>query len=305
MNIENNLIKKKSKSFYFASIFLPKPIFKNCSVLYNFCRFVDDIADKKNSDKKKKLLKILRKIKNWNLKKKRLNLDIDLLISKKLIKSTCLIELINGVLLDTKKKVHILNETQLINYAYLVAGTVGLMMSDLLGNKNTYSNRYAVDLGIAMQLTNIMRDIVEDAKINRVYLPKSWANLKTKEILNKENSAVIKLKYATNKLYKLSEDYYDSSIKGLAFLPFKSRLAILLALFMYRGIGKKIIKNNYSNLRKREFTNIFEKIICLIKALSLFIFNLKIHFKQYNHDLQLHAKINESSFLKKNIYEKK
>ena len=87
------------------------------------------------------------------------------------------------MLIDTKK-VHFINISNLINYSYLVAGTVGIMMAKILKIKISTPYRYAVDLGIAMQLTNIMRDILEDARMGRVYLPKSWIKVKAKDILN-------------------------------------------------------------------------------------------------------------------------
>ena len=80
-----------------------------------------------------------------------------------------------------KKKISILDKSELINYAYYVAGTVGIMMAKILNAQNKYAYRYAVDLGIAMQLTNIMRDIIEDASMDRVYYPKVWIKLTSKK----------------------------------------------------------------------------------------------------------------------------
>ena len=178
-------------------------------------------------------------------------------------------------------------------------------MAKLLSNTHIYGYRYAVDLGIAMQLTNIMRDVIEDAKIGRVYLPKSWINIAPKNILNGTIETENLMKKASKKIYHLSEIYYNSAFKGIAFLPFNSRFAILLALNVYRKIGKKIIKNNYSNLIKRESVNTYEKIFCLIKVCMIFIFNINVHIKKYEHEKCLHTNINDDTFLKKVIYEKK
>tara|TARA_E500000178_G_scaffold356171_1_gene432147 strand:+ start:1380 stop:2297 length:918 start_codon:yes stop_codon:yes gene_type:complete len=305
LNIDHQLLKKKAKSFYFASIFLPRKSFKNCNILYSFCREIDDIADGKNKNKKK----ILKSFLNIFLKDTPLkgssHKPIKSLIKSNKIYPPCLIELINGVLSDTKRKVIIRDEIQLINYAYLVAGTVGLMMAHLLGNKNIHGYKHAVDLGIAMQLTNIMRDIIEDAKIDRVYIPQSWIKLNTKIILSKNHKSFSAIIYATDKLYLLSEAYYKSAMAGLAFLPIRGRFAILLALNTYRNIGNKIIKKKYSNLHRREFINIFEKFKCLFRTIIIFLFNYRVHLKNYNHNSKLHAKINKKSFLKRTIYEKK
>ena len=147
-----------------------------------FCRYVDDIADKNNRFKKSKLKKI-----KYNLNSKNKNyklLKINTLIYKNIINKHYLSQLIDGVSLDTSKKVRIKNNKELISYAYSVAGTVGIMMSSILNINNNIARKYAVDLGIAFQLTNIARDILEDAKINRIYIPYTWYSLTTKEIKN-------------------------------------------------------------------------------------------------------------------------
>ena len=305
MKTKKYLLKKNSKSFYFASIFLSKEAFDSCTVLYSFCRQIDDIADQKYHDKKNQLKNILKSLLDIKKPSSELDDNIKFLINSKIIDKKCLIELVQGVLSDTKKKIHLSNEIALINYSYLVAGTVGIMMAQLLSGTLTYSYRYAVDLGIAMQLTNIMRDVIEDAKIGRVYFPKSWINVAPKTILNRTVETEDLLKKASKKIFDLAEIYYSSAFKGIAFLPFKSRFAILLALNIYRKIGEKIIKNNYSNLIKRETVYNYEKVFCLIKVSIIFIFNINVHIKKYEHKKLLHSKINDDTFLKKIIYEKR
>ena len=305
MKTKKNLLKKKSKSFYFASIFLSSENFNNCAVLYSFCRQIDDIADNKNYNKQKRLNSILKSIKNINNPNCKLDESIKILISSNIIDKDCLMELVKGVLLDTKKKIHLSNMASLINYAYFVAGTVGIMMAKVLSNTHPYSYRYAVDLGIAMQLTNIIRDIIEDARIGRVYLPKSWIKITPKKILNRTVNTERDINKTTKKIYNLAEVYYKSAFKGIAFLPFKSRFAILLALNIYRQIGKKIIKKKYTNLIKRETVHTYEKIFCFIKVCIIFLFNINVHIKKFKHDNSLHAMIQADTFLKKKIYEKK
>jgi phytoene synthase len=294
-NIKNSL-KTNSKSFYFASLFLNKKTAYYCYVLYKFCRTVDDIADTETSSKKKKLNELIFFLKSENKPKQIFLIEIKKLINKKIINREPLIELIKGVLTDTRH-VHIQNTSQLINYSYLVAGSVGIMMCQLLNNTNLYSFKYAVDLGIAMQLTNILRDIIEDAKINRVYLPNSWIKIKPSKIIKQDKKIKKKLMSASRKLFFLSEKYYNSAYLGLAFLPIRSRFAILLALITYRQIGRKIIRKKYSNLNKREIISSVEKIKCLTVAIFIFLINFKIHFKVFNHNKKLHETINKNSFL--------
>ena len=176
-------------------------------------------------------------------------------------------------------------------------------MAKILNTKNKYAYKYAVDLGIAMQLTNIMRDIIEDASMGRVYYPKVWIKLTSKNIIKNNSNNIKNINKATEKLFELSETYYKSAFKGIAFLPFRSRFAILLALFVYRQIGRKIIKNSFSNLKKREIVSLYEKILCLLKVFFIFTFNFNIHFKKYQHDKKLHDTINNKRFLKSIIYE--
>ena len=304
MKVKRNLLKKKAKSFYFASIFLSKDCFTNCSQLYNFCRIVDDIADNNYKNKKFLLKNIYNSITNPNSFKSKYISEIKPLIKSNIINKACLKELIHGVMLDTKKKIRILDKSELINYAYYVAGTVGIMMAKILNTQNKYAYRYAVDLGIAMQLTNIMRDIIEDASMDRVYYPKVWVELTSKNILENNSNTIKNINRATQKLFKLSEMYYKSAFKGIAFLPsFRSRFAILLALFVYRQIGRKIIKNSFSNLKKREIVSFYEKILCLLKVFFIFAFNFNTHVKKYQHDKNLHDNIDSKTFLKSIIYE--
>ena len=305
MKVKKNLLKKKSKSFYFASIFLSRDCFTNCSQLYNFCRKVDDIADNNYRNKNFLLKNIYNSITNPDSFKSKYISEIKPLIKSDIINKACLKELIHGVMLDTKKKISILDKSELINYSYYVAGTVGIMMAKILNAQNKYAYRYAVDLGIAMQLTNIIRDIIEDASMERVYYPKVWIKLTSKNILENNSNNIKNINKATEKLFELSEKYYKSAFKGIAFLPFRSRFAILLALFVYRQIGRKIIKNGFSNLKKREIVSSYEKILCLLKVFFIFIFNLNTHYKKYQHNKNLHDTISRKTFLKSIIYEQK
>jgi phytoene synthase len=205
LKVKKNLLKKKAKSFYFASIFLSRDCFKNCSQLYNFCRVVDDIADNNYKNKKFLLKNIYNSINNPVSFKSKYISEIKPLIKLRIINKACLKELIHGVMLDTKKKISILDKSELINYSYYVAGTVGIMMAKILNAQNKYAYRYAVDLGIAMQLTNIMRDIIEDASMDRVYYPKAWLKLTSKNILENNANTIKNINKATEKLFELSE----------------------------------------------------------------------------------------------------
>ena len=119
MKVKKNLLKKKAKSFYFASIFLSRDCFINCSQLYNFCRIVDDIADNNYKNKKFLLKNIYNSITNPDSFESKYLSEIKPLIKSKIINEACLKELIHGVLLDTKKKISILA----VSYTHLTLPT--------------------------------------------------------------------------------------------------------------------------------------------------------------------------------------
>ena len=158
MNI--NLLKKHAKSFYWASFFLSREIFNKCSSLYNFCRTLDDIADDNNvlEFKKEKFLKFKKDFVNKNFNNSIVK-EMWSIIESENISKNVVIDLFDGVETDLQEKVRINSKKDLLLYSYRVAGTVGLMMSKILKVKNKKALKGAIDLGIAMQLTNIARDV--------------------------------------------------------------------------------------------------------------------------------------------------
>ena len=174
-----NYLSIYAKSFKWSGFFLPKKIYFKCSVLYDFCRTIDNIADRNiDLDIKKIELKEFRE----NFEKKNKNNSVirnmwDLMdrknISKKIVD-----DLFDGVNSDLKKEVRIKTEKELLIYSYRVAGTVGLMMSKILKVNNKEALKGAIDLGIAMQLTNIARDVCEDKARNRQYIKHNFLSIK-------------------------------------------------------------------------------------------------------------------------------
>ena len=164
--MKTNLLKKHAKSFYWASFFLSNDVFNKCSSLYNFCRTLDDIVDDDNKLEVKKeiFLKFKKDFENKDPNNQIIN-DMWSIIDSENISKKIVIDLFDGVETDLKEKVEITSKKDLLVYSYRVAGTVGLMMSKILKVNNKESLRGAIDLGIAMQLTNIARDVCEDQSL--------------------------------------------------------------------------------------------------------------------------------------------
>jgi phytoene synthase len=250
-----------AKSFNWAGFFLPKKTYQKCSSLYDFCRTVDNIAD--NDDelevKKKNLLVFKNDFlnKNYNniIIKNMWGLMDHHLISIKIIK-----DLFDGVESDLNKKVQLNNKKDLLIYSYRVAGTVGLMMAKIL------------DLGIAMQLTNISRDVIEDSRVNRFYIKNDFETI--------------------SDTLALADLFYKSSFIAIKEIPFKFRFAILVARRVYKKIGDKILRTknieNYNKAGKiyvNSIEKIYQTILSIFDLVTLFLTKQKNSYMNIEHFL--------------------
>lgn len=270
-----NSLKKHGKSFYWASFFLPKRNKDAATKLYSICRFFDDLADDNNEDQTKILTGEFKKICDD------LSHPINEFFTSHNLSIKILGDLVDGLVKD-QTDVRIKNEKELIQYAYQVAGTVGLMMSPLIMVNNNKANKHAIDLGIAMQLTNIARDIYEDALMNRIYLPQDWiSNTNISELTDiSSNKDLIQIKSAIKRLIFLSETYYKNGFAGMRYIPLKTRLAIFFAAKIYRAIGQKIKKNRYEYSYKRIYVSTIEKLFITFISIPDFLF-LNLRYNKY------------------------
>jgi len=270
-------LKKEGKSFYWASFFLPKSSKKNAGTLYSICRYFDDIADKYSEDQTIYLKNSIEEIRSNK------NNKVNIFLQKNKINNLIFIDLIEGLILD-QKKIRIQNKEELIKYSYHVAGTVGLMMSKIIGVKHEKAAKSAIDLGIGMQLTNIARDVYEDSKIKRVYLPANWIpNISLKNLTDLDNKSAEKDEKISNAIHEvigLSDKFYENGFAGLKYIPLSSRLGIFIAANIYRGIGIKIKSNKKKYFRERVYLNLLEKSLITVKSILLFIF---IPFMKYQY----------------------
>ena len=282
--LTKNYLSLYAKSFNWAGFFLPKKTYEKCSALYDFCRTVDNLADEKNSleIKKNNFLKFKS---DFNSKNSMNPIIINMwkLINEFQISLKIINDLFDGIETDLKEKVVFNNKKDLLVYSYRVAGTVGLMMAKILNVKNKDALKSAINLGIAMQLTNISRDVVEDKMNNRFYI--------------KENINVIK------STIDLSNIFYDSSFWAIRQIPLSFRFSILVARRVYKRIGYKISKkNNFSEYEasKKIYVTKLEKIYETMMSITDL---LKLNFINKNNytidkDLDL---INEESFINERI----
>ena len=277
-----SVTKLHAKSFYFAAKFLPKHKRKAVYPIYAFCRHVDDEIDESVDE-----TKAIEAVEKWKLnleevyfpaqtqsgkdqrlKTKDQNLVFlawkDLLQNYKIPKNLPL-ELVEGVLMDTKIKRY---ETfdELYVYCYRVASTVGLMSSEILGYSDKIALEYAEALGIAMQLTNILRDVREDAAIGRIYLPQE--DLRRFEI-SEEQIFVNKFDGNFREMMKFqiarARDFYAKGEKGIALLEKDTRFTVLLASRIYARILDEIERQNFDIFIKRAHTTTAQKLSMLPK----------------------------------------
>ena len=175
------VLAKHGKSFYWASLFLGSKLADRAARLYLFCRFVDDLADGDLPHRKESLEDIRARLKGSS---QPAGPEIEAFISlasDNNIPLEAARELLDGMLKDQQPTV-VKDQAELLRYCHAVAGTVGLMMCRVLNCRHQRADAFAIDLGIAMQLTNIARDVLEDAKMGRRYLPASWVDLPASEI---------------------------------------------------------------------------------------------------------------------------
>ena len=273
-----------AKSFSWAGFFLPKKTLKKCSTLYDFCRVADNIADDLEElvNKEKKFNQFENDFNNKKLNdpviKNMWGLMEEFNISVKIVQ-----DLLIGIKSDIKVKVKFNSRKDLLIYSYRVAGTVGLMMAKILKVNKKSSLRSAIDLGIAMQLTNISRDVIEDSKNNRFYIDKDFEQI----------SSTI----------NLADKFYDNSFYSIKEIPFSFRFSILVARRIYRKIGYKILKKknleNYQSAGKIYVSSLEKALETFLSILDLL--QLSLTYKNDDQIRHGHILINEEINLNERI----
>jgi len=247
-------IEKGSKSFSGAARLLAPECRDGAQKLYAWCRHCDDQIDSQqdgfptpgNSKPAQSTLEALREDTRRAMAGEKMKhpafVAFQQVVKQYAIPERYPLELIDGFAMDVDgHEFRTLEDTLL--YSYHVAGVVGVMMAYIMGVKEGDALLRASDLGLAFQLTNISRDVMDDARMGRVYLPADWlaeAGVPAEEIQRPEHSGAVF--QVVRRLLAEADKYYDSAIFGLPELGWRSAWGIATARYVYRHVGRLVLK---------------------------------------------------------------
>jgi len=238
-------IRTRSRSFYAASRLLPAGVRAQAVATYAFCRAADDAVDDAGNEtaaraRHEAIRRRLQRIYAGEVVDTASGRAFARVVAAAGIPHEEPAALLDGMAQDLGT-VRIADEEALLLYCYRAAGVVGRMMSRIMGCSDADALTRAVHLGIAMQLTNICRDVGEDAERGRVYLPSTWlaeAGSTATDVLAAEPTEPVRT--VTRRVLRRAEDYYASGMAGIGLLPASCRPAILSAALLYRAIGRRV-----------------------------------------------------------------
>ena len=286
----------KGKSFYWASHFLGRKYRQRATRLYSFCRYLDDMVDEEVQvvSAKQNIAQVQQAILLESSNQPTLTNGIEL-IKQCHIPQNIVFDLIAGIESDTEL-VRIANEPELLRYCYQVAGTVGLMMCHALDIRDPNAKSYAIDLGIAMQLTNICRDIKTDALVNRRYIPVNLlGNIEINALIDPNDEQASIIRNSVDRLLQLADHFYQSGEKGLVYLPLRARISILIAVRIYHDIGNRLRSVNYEYWHQRIFVSTPRKLLITLSAIVGMCSKSHFWFRPKQHDVGLHESLYASS----------
>jgi 15-cis-phytoene synthase len=264
------LLRNGSKSFFAASLLLPRPVREPATALYAFCRVADDAVDL-TDDPASAITGLNRRldaIYSGTPADDPVDRSLAAVVAGFTLPRAHLDALIDGFVWDSEgRRYQTISDVRA--YAARVAGTVGVMMTLLMGERAPVTLARACDLGVAMQLTNIARDVGEDARNGRLYLPEDWmreagldpaAWLANPRFNDRLATVVQRLLAEAATLYERSKD-------GIALLPSDCRPAIHAARLVYSDIGAEVARNAYDSISQRAYVTGRRKLRLLAEAL--------------------------------------
>ncbi len=260
--VGRELLARKARSFNLATSWLPADLRDDIAILYAFCRLADDLADE--SETRAEADAALTRLEAELLgdrPQRAVVIALRGLARRHGFPLTHAHALLDGVRTDLDL-VRIEDDVQLLDYSYLVASTVGLMLSRILGVRDTEAEPHAIDLGLAMQLTNIVRDVREDAERGRVYLPRTRlaAHGITPEQVIAGTAPRAALRQVCLEVLGLADRYYASAEQGFRFIPLRARFGVAVAARVYASIGWRIRRTGHHPLDGRMVVPSAEKL---------------------------------------------
>jgi phytoene synthase len=283
-----------SKTFRFASYFLPRDCRNDAAVVYSFCRLVDDLADDAPSIAQATTdLQQVREELQGRAAARPIVAAYAHVAARTMISPEVAEALIQGVLSD-QRVVRVQTDAELLTYCYQVASTVGLMMCGVLGVRDPRALAHAVDLGLAMQLTNICRDVADDARMNRVYLPEERLRAAgtSSEALIQGMAGRDAIARVVRDLLARAEQHYQSADEGMRWIPFRARLAIVIAARTYRAIGVRLLAQGADAMAGRTVVPFTGKVYWAARALVSFLLpRIQGWLPFPKHDARLHLGI--------------
>ena len=265
MSGELRLMTQAGKTFYFATLWLDKRSRLDAALAYNFCRTVDDIADQEppRPDRDLYLQGVAEAVARGDTSDPLVQPLAPLLERFPEIREP-LADLARACCEDTPQ-LEIRDEDALVRYAHGVAGNVGLIMYPILGGASPIGKQFAADLGIAMQCTNIARDVFEDLERGRVYLPTTWLQgREPRKLLDENSSGEPIVVDAVQRVLRVAQDRYERGISGINYLAPHSRFAIRIAARCYSAIGERVIRDGRLS-RERAVVPLSSKIVMACK----------------------------------------
>jgi phytoene synthase len=285
-----SVLAEKGRSFYWARHMLGGRHADRATRLYRLCRYIDDLADEacSTSAAKKALSTVVASVRDGYSDDPVIQ-DGLALMRECNIDAIIFLDLIAGVQSDLEP-VRMPDMDSLLRYCYQVAGTVGLMMCKVLDTGARAAFPHAVDLGIAMQLTNICRDIAADALADRRYLPASMVgDLSPEMLLCPSHPLADRVKECVSSLLICAEKYYQSGELGLSYLPVRARGGMLVAGRVYREIGVQLKARDHVYWSERVVVPPWRKALVTSQALLALPRSRFFWSHPVQHDHQLHT----------------
>ena len=265
----DGLLAQRGQSFHWARRLLNSRHAERATRLYGFCRRIDDVADEAtDAAAAHAALAVIRLALQTGECDDAQTADMLQLMRACSIDPAIPLELVRGVEGDLGE-VRVADMDELLRYCYRVAGTVGLMMTAALDVTAPAALPHAIDLGMAMQLTNICRDVREDALLGRRYLPAALVGpLEPAALVDPTMSVRAAVTHALRILLDTADRLYASGEQGLRYLPGGASTGILVAARVYRGIGTVLRAREFDCWSSRAKVSTAGKLAITLRALA-------------------------------------